>query len=64
VSTEDGRWEWALIGRNLTDRHYWVASINAAFTGSGTGTAAGVPGDRIASVSRGREIMLRVSFKY
>jgi iron complex outermembrane receptor protein len=64
LSTEDGRWEWALIGRNLTDRHYWVGSINAPFTGSGTATAEGVPGDRAASVSRGREIMLRVSFKY
>ena len=64
ISTDDGRWEWALIGRNLTDRHYWVASFNAPFTGSGTGTAAGMPGDQAASVSRGREIMLRISFKY
>jgi iron complex outermembrane receptor protein len=64
VTSETGRWEWALIGRNLTDRHYWVGSSNAPFSGSGTGTAVGMPGDRFAAVSRGREIMIRASYKY
>jgi iron complex outermembrane receptor protein len=64
VTSETGRWECALIGRNLTDRHYWVGSSNAPFSGSGTGTAAGMPGDRFAAVSRGREIMIRAGYKY
>jgi iron complex outermembrane receptor protein len=64
VTNEAGRWEWALIGRNLTDRHYWVGSSNAPFSGSGTGSAVGMLGDRFAAVSRGREIMIRASYKY
>jgi iron complex outermembrane receptor protein len=64
VSSETDGWELAFIGRNLTDRHYWVGSSNAAFSGSGTGTAVGTLGDRIAAVSRGRELMIRASYKY
>jgi iron complex outermembrane receptor protein len=64
LSSEAGRWEVALVGRNLTNRHYWVSSNGAPFSGSNTGTAAGTLGDRFASVSRGREIMIRASYKY
>jgi len=60
----DDLWELALIGRNLTDKYYYVAAPNVPFTGSGTGTAAGVLGDRFASVNRGREVMVRVSYKF
>lgn len=62
-AADDG-WELALIGRNLTDKRYWVASPNVPFTGGGTGTAAGVLGDRYAAMSRGREIMIRASVKF
>ncbi|TNF05907.1 MAG: TonB-dependent receptor [Sphingomonadales bacterium] len=62
-AADDG-WELALIGRNLTDKRYWVASPNVPFTGGGTGTAAGVLGDRYAAMSRGREIMIRATVKF
>jgi iron complex outermembrane recepter protein len=64
LTTEDGRWEGALIGRNLTDRHYWDAAYEVPFTGSGTGTPAGVRGDTYAALNRGRELFLRVSYKF
>lgn len=56
------RWEAALIGRNLTDKYYFVASslVPFAFDPTGTGTTL----DRFASLSRGREIMLRLSYKF
>jgi iron complex outermembrane receptor protein len=57
-------WELAFIGRNLTNRYYWVASPNAPFTGAGTGTAAGVLGDRFASISRGRELLIQASYRF
>jgi iron complex outermembrane recepter protein len=57
-------WELAFIGRNLTNRYYWVASPNAPFTGSGTGTAVGVLGDRFAAVSRGRELWIQASYRF
>jgi len=41
-----------------------VASPNVPFTGAGTGTAAGVLGDRFAAVSRGREIIIRASYRF
>jgi iron complex outermembrane receptor protein len=57
-------WAIELIGRNLSNKHYWVASPNVPFTGGGTGTAAGVLGDRFAAVSRGREILLQIGYKF
>lgn len=60
VAEVDDRWEVALIGRNLTDKYYWVrTSDNPANSVRPTQLA-----DSTASVSRGREIMLRVGFKY
>src|SRR4029450_6254406 len=46
LGTVDETWEVALIGRNLSDEHYWLASPGVPFTGSGTGTPAGVSADR------------------
>jgi iron complex outermembrane receptor protein len=64
LTPSNGRWEAAVIGKNLMNTYYWAASANVPFTGSGTGTSAGVLGDRFASVSRGREVILRVSYKF
>jgi len=57
-------WAIELIGRNLSNKHYWVASPNVPFTGGGTGTAAGVLGDRFGAVSRGRELLLQIAYKF
>lgn len=61
---EDDTWQVAAIGRNLTNKFYYVASADVPFTGSGTGTPGGSLGDRFSSVSRGREILLQVSYKF
>jgi iron complex outermembrane recepter protein len=57
-------WDFAFIGRNLTNRYYFVASPNVPFTGSGTGTAVGVLGDRFAALSRGREYLFQATYKF
>ncbi len=60
VAQTDDKWELALIGRNLTNRYTFVrTSDNPA--GSAT---PGRYADSTASVSRGREVMIRASFKY
>ena len=41
LGTVDEAWELALIGRNLSDEHYWLASPNVPFTGGGTGHRRG-----------------------
>ena len=58
------RWEAQVIGRNLTNKYYFVAEPGVPFTGGGTGTAAGVLGDRFGAASRGREILFQVGYKF
>ena len=62
LSDINDRWEAALIGRNLTDEHYFVASslVPFAFDPTGEGTLL----DRFATLSRGREVMLRLSYRF
>jgi len=64
LGDRSNRWEAEVIGRNLSNRHYFVASPGVPFTGSGTGTAAGVTNDRFGAVSRGREILFQVGYKF
>ena len=54
LARDDDRWELALIGKNLTNQWVFVASPDVPFTN----------GDRFASIGRGRELMVRVGFKY
>lgn len=56
----DDTWEVALIGRNLTDKYYFVRATDNPAGNFTPGQLA----DQVGSVSRGREIMLRVGFKY
>jgi len=61
IGDSDGRWEVALIGRNLTNKWYFAASNDVPFTGGEAGT--GMLADRFATLSRGREVLLRLSMK-
>lgn len=63
VADRSGAWELALIGRNLTDELYISRANDVTFTGSGTGTPAGVLADVSAVPSRGRQIMLRLTVR-
>lgn len=60
----DDRWTLSVIGRNLTDKHVFYASTDVPFTGSGTGTATGVLGDRFASIGRGREVLVQIAYRF
>ena len=62
LSGADDRWEVALIGRNLTNKYYIVGSslVPFAFDPTGAGTLL----DRFGSVSRGREVALRLSYRF
>ena len=62
LSDANDVWQVAFIGRNLSNKHYWVASPNVPFTGTtSSGLVADDPkqvlGDRFAGVSRGREYL-------
>jgi len=62
LSDANDTWEIAFIGRNLTNKFYFVASTDVPFTGGPPGT--GVLGDRFASVARGRELLLRLTYRF
>ena len=66
LAEQDDRWDIALIGRNLTDQYYFVRASNTPGTGTAPGNDTGpaILGDIQSFVSRGREIMLRVSTKF
>ncbi len=59
ILTIDDRYEVAVIGRNLTDKYYYVASSLVPFAANPTGGLL----DRFATLSRGREVWVRLSAK-
>lgn len=59
LAQSDDRWDISLIGKNLTNKFYYVRA-----TDNPGGTNANNLSDSVAAVSRGREVMLRVGFKY
>ncbi|HUD90700.1 TonB-dependent receptor [Sphingobium sp.] len=61
---EDGRWELAVIGKNLTNHFYFLNAFDGASTGSGTGTATGVRADQIGSGALPRTVQVRVSTRF
>ena len=56
--------ELALIGKNLTNEYYFTRSVDEPLTGGRTGTATGFRADTQADVSRGREIIMRFSYRF
>lgn len=65
IMSADEHWEIGVVGRNLTNKYYFSKSYEGIYSGSVPGTAGPLtPGDVVASVSRGRQVLLRVSFKY
>lgn len=57
-------WKAELIGRNLTDKYYNSVSFDAPFTGSAAGGTTGTLADRFGGMSRGREVMIRLSYMF
>jgi iron complex outermembrane receptor protein len=65
LGTTDGRWELAVIGKNLTNRQILTGVMEITGTGGGTGSVAGGPGaDYFGYSSVPRTVMAQVSFKY
>jgi len=62
--TKDGRYEAAVIGKNLTNRFYVTGGIDSTNTGSGTGTAHAVPADQIGFVGIPRTVQMEFSARF
>ncbi len=61
--TKSRSMEFAIVGRNLTDRHFGVTGFGSFGSGGGTGTAGGFLSDYEGPVSRGREIWLKITLR-
>ena len=55
--------EFAIIARNLTNKHFGVTGFGSFGSGGGTGTAGGFLSDYEGPISRGREIWLKVTLR-
>ena len=64
VRTRNGRWEAAVIGKNLTDKYVSYFIGDAPSSGSGTGTPAGVGSDLVAAPNLPRTVAVQVTLKY
>ncbi|MET0660540.1 MAG: TonB-dependent receptor, partial [Steroidobacteraceae bacterium] len=66
LADANDRWDVAFIGRNLADEYYWTRNSDVPFTGTAPGNEVGpaVLGDSVASISRGREYMLKLTARY
>jgi len=64
LKTADNRWEVALLAKNLTDEYVVYNLSDAPSSGSGTGTAAGVRSDLVASPNLPRTIAVQLTWKY
>ncbi|EED34712.1 TonB-dependent receptor [Luminiphilus syltensis NOR5-1B] len=64
LGSADGRWEVALIGKNLTDEYAIVASRGVPGTGGGTGTEDGFRADRRGFGIEPLTITLRAEYRF
>lgn len=64
LGREDGRWEVALVGKNLTDEFFVTGVVDGPSTGSGTGTAGGVIADQLGFGTLPRTVTLQVSTRF
>lgn len=64
LARQDDRWEVQLIGKNLTNHFIVTSAFDLTYTGSGTGTAAGVHSDGRTSIYDPRTVALQLTVKY
>ncbi|MFC4595486.1 TonB-dependent receptor domain-containing protein [Sphingobium tyrosinilyticum] len=66
LSRSDGKWEAALLARNLTNEHPYQSSFAVLFTGGPSGTAGPTfDADRYAwGVNRGRQLAVQITRRF
>jgi iron complex outermembrane receptor protein len=63
IGSPDGKWQLALIGKNLTDELAIRGAANVPGTGGNTGYDDGFRGDLSGGAIRGREVELEFTWR-
>jgi outer membrane receptor protein involved in Fe transport len=61
---KDDKYEFAVVGKNLTNKFYVSGVVDGPSTGGGTGTAAGVPADQLGFGSLPRTIQFQAQARF
>lgn len=64
IGARDDRWQFAVIGKNLTNKFYFIGAGTAPLTGAGTGTNNATLGDIIGYGAMPRTVRLQATFRY
>jgi outer membrane receptor protein involved in Fe transport len=62
--TDDGVWQLAVIGKNLTNKYAMLISSEVPSTGGNTGTAAGFVADRYGVSTLPRTVEVQLTWRY
>ena len=61
---EDGKWELAVIGKNLTNEFYVTGVVDGPSTGAGTGTTMGTRADQLGFGNLPRTVKVQVTTRF
>lgn len=64
ISSEDDRWEVALLGKNLTNRFYVTGVVDGPSTGTASGGVTGVHADQLGFAVLPRTVQLQVTTRF
>lgn len=63
VGAAEGKWEVAVIAKNITNKYFLYNQLDALNSGPGTGTPGGQPADAVGSFSTPRTVSLRLTLR-
>ena len=64
IGAEDGNWQAALTGKNLTNKQYINGGVDGPLTGGGTGTSVGTHADLLGFGANPRTVQISLTKKF
>jgi outer membrane receptor protein involved in Fe transport len=64
IGAANDRWQLSVIGKNLTNKFYFIGAGTAPLTGAGTGTNAATLGDIIGYGAMPRTVRMQITVRY
>lgn len=64
IGANDGNWQIAVIGKNLTNQFFVTGAVDGPSTGSGTGTANGVRADQLGFGNLPRTVQVEFTKRF